>query len=95
MVCDFRPLKDEKFRFHIASSGDRLPYHQDSGSPEADLLETILILNSAASDPRKGARFMSLDVKYHFLATPMTDPKHVRVKHKHVPDDIKARCNID
>ena len=91
MVCDYRPPKDEKFRLLITACGDRLSHHLDAGSPAAGLLETKLILNSILSDSRKGARFMSLDLQDHFLDTPMTDPEHMLVKHKHIPDNIKAK----
>ena len=46
MVSDCRTLKDEKFRVRITVGGCMLPHHLDSGSPEAYLLETKLILNS-------------------------------------------------
>ena len=95
IVCDCMPPKDEKFRVRITTGGDRLHYHLDSGSPSTNLLETKLILNRILSDSRKGARFISLDVKDHFLVIPMTDPEHMIVKHKHVPDEIKVRHNID
>ena len=98
IVCNFRPLKYENFRFHITVGGDLRPYHLDARSPAADLLETKLILNSVISDSSKGARFMSLDIKDHFLATPMKDPEHTRVKCKRIPDDVRksqhrSTCN--
>jgi len=49
-VCDYRPLKDEKHRVRVTVGGDRLPYHDDAGSPAADLLETKLLINSTISD---------------------------------------------
>ena len=94
MVCDCRPLKDEKFRVRITVVVDLLPYHLDEGSPEPDLLETKLILNSVISNSSKGTILMSLDIKDHFVAAPK-DPKHVRVKHNHVPDNIREKHNID
>ena len=95
IVCDYIPLKDEKHRVHITVGGDRLPCAQDAGSPAADLLETKILLNSVISDARKGARFMCLDIKDHFLATPMTNPEFMRVRIRHVPQDIRIQHNID
>ena len=94
MVCDRRPLKNEKHRVRISAGGDRIPYHQDAGSPAADLVETKLI-NNVTSDTRKGARLMPLDVKDNFPATPIIDPEHMRVKYENVPTNIKARDKID
>ena len=71
MVCDYRPLKDEKYRVRITIGGDKLPYYDDAGSPAVDLLKTKILLNSTISDARRGARFMCLDIKDHFLETPM------------------------
>ena len=95
MVCDYKPLKDEKHRVRITVGGDRLPCYQDAGSPAADLLETKILLNSVISDARTGARFMCLDVKDHFLATPMTNPEFMRVRVKHIPQDIRIKYDID
>ena len=54
-----------------------------------------IILNSVIHDANKGARFMSTDIKDHFLATPMKDPECMRVKHKHLPDNIRTTCNLE
>ena len=58
-------------------------------------LKKKLILNSFMLDSSKGARFMSLEIKDHFLATPITDPEHVTVMQKHIPNEIKSRHIID
>ena len=63
----------------IIVDSNRLPYFNNAGSLAADLLETKLLLNSAISDTRKGARFIYLDIKDHFLATPASEPKYMRV----------------
>jgi len=50
IVCDYRPLKDKKYRLHITIRGDKLPYTNDTGSLVADFIETKLLLNSTISD---------------------------------------------
>ena len=75
--------------------GDKLSYDEDPGSPAASLLEIKIMLNSVISDAKQGARFMGLDLKDFFLATPMARPEYMRVHYKHFPDDIKERYNID
>ena len=94
-VCDYRPLKDESYRVRITVGGDRLDYKDDAGSPAANLLETKILLNSVISDAHRGARFMSADIKDHFLATPMDQPEYMKVNYKYIPKDIRARYNLD
>ena len=72
-------MKQEAYRIHITVGGDWLKYDNDTGSLAADLLETKVLLNSTISDADKGARFMSADIKDHFLAIPMRDPEYMRV----------------
>ena len=74
--------------------GDKLRYASDVGSPAANVLETKILLNSIISDASKGARFMSADLKDFFLATPMEGDEYMRVKYKHIPEDIRIRYNL-
>ena len=94
-VCDYRPLKDEPYRVRITVGGDRLDYHDDAGSPAANLLETKILINSVISDADKGARFMCADIKDHFLATPMDQPEYMRVHYKYIPEDIRSKYHLD
>lgn len=94
-ILDYRPLKSEPWRVRLTVGGDKLSYDEDPGSPAASLLETKIMLNSVISDAKQGARFMGLDLKDFFLATPMARPEYMRVHYKHFPDDIKERYNID
>jgi hypothetical protein len=84
-VCDYRPLKSEPYRVRLTVGGDKLPYDDDFGSPAASLLETKLIINSTISDARRGARFLSADLKDHFLASLMRDPEYMKIKYKYFP----------
>jgi hypothetical protein len=81
-VCDYRPLKSEPYWVRLTVGGDKLPYDDDSGSPAASLLETKLILKSTIYDARRGASFLSADLKDHFLASPMQDPEYMKIKYK-------------
>ena len=62
-VCDFRPLKLEKYRVRMTVGGDRLDYPFDSTSPAASLVETKILINSVIPDATHGARFLTLDIK--------------------------------
>ena len=93
-VLDYRPLKTEPHRVRILVGEDKLTYASYAGSPAANLLETKIILNSIISDASKGACFMSADLKDFFLATPMEGDEYMRVKYKHIPEDIRIRYNL-
>ena len=93
-VLDYCPLKSEPYRVRITVGGDKLSYPFDSGSPAANMVETKLLLNSVISNSSKGARFMTLDIKDYFLATPMDRKEYMRVKLKHFPEDIITRYDL-
>ena len=94
-VLDHRPLKTEPWRVRITVGGDKLTYDNDAGSPAANIIETKLLVNSVISDAKKGARFMSADIKDFFLNTPMERPEYMRVHYRHIPQDIRNRYNLD
>ena len=75
--------------------GDKLPYPDDAGSPAANMLETKLLINSVISNAKKGARFLSVDLKDHFLNTPMSRPEYMRVHYRHLPLDIRKFYDLD
>ena len=93
-VCDYRPLKDEKWRIRLVVGGDKLEYELDSGSPATDLTETKLLINSVISNAKEGARFLSMDLKDMFLHTPMAKPEYMKIPFKYFPDDIIKRYNL-
>ena len=95
MTCEYRPLKDEKYRALINVGGDILICPDDAGSSEDNLLETNILINSTISDAIKGAKFMCMDTKDHFLSMPMSNSEHIKVKIKHKPNDIRSKYGIN
>ena len=93
-VCDYRPLKSEQWRVHLVVGGDKLTCPYDTGSPVAILSETKLILDSVISDSDKGAHFMILDLKDHFLASPMQTPKYMKIPQKYIPPYVINKYNL-
>lgn len=93
-VMDHRPLKTEPWRTRLVVGGDKLDYDLDPGSPAANLLETKILANSVISDAHRGAKFMTLDLKDHFLASPMDDPEYMRIPVRYIPDDIMQRYKL-
>lgn len=93
-VLDYRPTKDDPWRVRITVGGDRLSYPGDAGSPAASMLETKIMLNSVISDAHKGARWCTMDIKDHFLGTPMARPEYVKAHISKFPEDIIQRYNL-
>ena len=70
-VIDYLQLKSKPHGVRITVGGDRLNYTKNDGSAAANMLETKVLVNSTISDAKRGSIFMSADLKYFFLATPM------------------------
>ena len=78
-VCDHRPNKPELYRVRCVGGGDKLMCEIDAGAPTTNMVEFKLLLNSIISDAKYNARFMSLDLKDFFLATPMEKCKYMKI----------------
>ena len=83
MVCDEKPLKQEKYRVRLTIGGDKLDYFFETASPTTSLTETKILVNSVISDAHKGARFMTIDIKDFFLNTILQDPEYMKIHSKY------------
>ena len=81
-------MKTETHIVCLSVGGYKLDCPYDTGYPADSLLETKLILNSAISDAKKGARFLSADLKDHFLASPMEENEYMRIHARYYLDNI-------
>ena len=79
-VADHRPIKPEPDRIRCVTGGYKLEYTGDSSSPTTNLPEAKLLFNSVISDYQQGTKFMTCDLKDHFLASPMKIPHYMRIK---------------
>ena len=79
----------------LTVGGDRLVYAGDPYSSAASLIETKLLLNSVISDAKHGARFMTLDLKDHFLQSTLPDAEYIRIHSKYFFEDVRLKYNID
>ena len=95
MVCDYRPLKSEKYRVRLTVGGDKFTCEFDVASPAASVLETKLILNSVISDAHKGARFLTLDIKDFFLCSALDDPEYMRIRAKYFSNVFREKYNLN
>ena len=73
----------------MTAGGDRLDYPDDPSSPAVSILNTKIHINSTISDAKKGARYMTMDIKKIYLGTPMDFFQYVRVPQRFIPDEIK------
>ena len=85
-VCELKPNKKEVNRTRLTVGGDRINYPGDCSTPTADLVLIKTHLNSVIS--KKGARYMTLDIKNFYLNTPMKRPEYVRIKLSDILDEI-------
>ena len=94
MVCDYKPLKTEKYRVQLTVGGDKLTCDFDVARPATSILEKKLILNSVISDAHKGARFLTLDIKDFFLYLTLEHPEYMRIKAKYFSKDFREQYNL-
>ena len=95
MVCDYRPKKEDPYRTRLTVGGDRLDFDGNPSSPAASLLETKILINSIISDARDGAKFLSLDLKDHFLQSYLVHPQYMRIHGRYFFKEIHDKYNID
>ena len=92
IVVSYRPDKSYPNRTLVTVGGDILNYPGDYGTPTTYLLTVKLLLNSTISTP--GARFMTLDIKYFSLMTPMERYQYMRLKVAKLPEDLFEQYNL-
>ena len=62
-VCSIRPQKSETHRVRMTAGGDRLNYTDYPISPTVSITDANIHFNSTISDTKRGARYMTLDIK--------------------------------
>ena len=95
ILCDYRPLKSEPHRVRLTMGGNILEYPYDASSTAASLFESKMIFECTISDARRGARFMSCDLKYFFLDNLMSRAEYMRINSKYFPPDIRHQYEIE
>ena len=72
--------------------GNRIHFPGDTGTPTAEMLLVKIMLNSVISTP--GARFMSIDIKNFYLATPMKRYEYIKLKLDTLPVEIIRKYKL-
>jgi hypothetical protein len=86
ILCIYRGSKKDKYRTRITMGGNLINYPGDCGTPTADLLTVMLLLNSIISTPN--TKFMSIDIKDFHLNTPMACHEYFQMKLELFPEDV-------
>ena len=69
VVVAYLPEKPDPYQTQLTGGGNLIAYPGDCGTPTVDLITVKLLLNSVVSTP--GYKFMTIDIKYLYLNTPM------------------------
>ena len=84
-VCTIREMKKDKHRTRIKLGGNNIKYAGDVGNPTVLLETPKLLFNSVLS--RKGSKFMTIDIEFFYLMTPMEDYKYLHMNISDIPDE--------
>ena len=71
MVCDYQPLKSEKYCVLLTIRRRQTWYKNETTSLTSTLLKTKSLLNSTVSNAKQGAQIMTMDITDFFLLTPL------------------------
>ena len=92
IVVDFRPQKSDPNRVLITAGGNLISYPEELTSRTADLITTKIMWNSVLSTP--GARYMCIDIKNIYLATPLDRYEYMKMPVDLIPDNIMNLYNL-
>ena len=86
VMVDYIPEKTNPYQTRLAVGGDRVKYPVDCGRPTVYLTTVKILLNSIAST--LNVKFMTIDVKYFYLNTPMVISEYMRLKLGNLPESV-------
>jgi hypothetical protein len=92
VVCNVKPEKSDPNRTRITIAGQNITYPGDVGTKTASLDLIKLILNSVLS--RRGAKFVTFDIKNFYLQTPLDRPEYVRIQLSDIPQEFIVEYNL-
>ena len=93
-VCDYRPLKQEKWRTRLTVGGDKLSYDEDATAPSSQMTEAKLLFNSVISDhKRTRAQFATADIKNFYLNNPLSYFQYMKIHSDKIPPEIQNEYN--
>ena len=91
-MVNFRPQKEDPHRVCLTVGGNRIDYLYDNSTSTCKLITANTHWNSVIST--KGAHYMTTDVKYFYLKTPLEDYEYMQITLAEIPDEIIAKYNL-
>ena len=92
IVVDYRPQKTDPNRVRVTAGGNLIQYPFELTTRTADLLTSKVLWNSTIST--KDARYMCIDIKNMYLATPMDRYEYMRMPMNLIAEDIKLQYSL-
>ena len=93
LVVDYRPTKSDPNRTRLTVGGNLLSYDGDLYTETTDIITIKLLLNSVLSTP--GAKFMTANINFFYLGTPMEVHEYMKIKYDMIPQEIKEKYNLE
>ena len=93
IVVNYSPEKADLYHTRLTVGGDLVNYPGGCGTPTINLLTVKLILNSVISMPN--AKFMTIDIKYFYMNTPMARSEYMHLKLSNLPESVISHYNLE
>ena len=92
IVLYYIPEKTDTCQTRLTVGGGRVNYLLYCGTPTVGVTTVNILLNSIVST--LNAKFMTIDVKYLYLNTPMSQSKYMRLKLSDLPESVVQHYNL-
>ena len=86
IVVDYRAQKEDPNRVRITAGGNLIEYPEELTTRTADLITTKIVWNSVLST--EDAKYMCIDIKNMYLATPMDRFEYMKIPVKLIPQEF-------
>ena len=93
IVVDFCPQKEDPNRVRITAGGNLISYPGELTTRTADLTTAKILWNSVLST--EDAKFMCIDIKNFYLATPMDRYEYMRMPLDVFPEHTKKQYELE
>ena len=92
IVMAYRLEKPDPYQTGLTVGGNLVAYPDNYSTPIVDLLTVKLLLNIVVSTP--GAKFMTIDIKYFYLNTPIPRYEYMCLQLCNIPEDVTRHYNL-
>ena len=93
IVVDYHPQKSDPNRVRITAGGNLISYPEELTTRTADLTTTKMVWNSVISTPQ--AKYMCVDIKNMYLATPMDRFEYMKMPMNIIPLAFKQQYALE